>query len=81
MVMTSAQAAQRGRLGAHRLYATHDAREIARKARAGLVQKFEREVDPEMQLDPQERARRAEHARRAYFQSLALKSAAARRAR
>lgn len=50
-------------------------------ARAALMQRFEREVDPDGLLSPAERARRAEHKRKAYFQRLALKSAKARRAR
>lgn len=50
-------------------------------ARAALMAKFEREVDPDGTLPPDERARRAEHKRKAYFGRLALKSAKARRAR
>src|SRR5665647_3846958 len=50
-------------------------------ARAALMARFEREVDPEGVLPPDERARRADHKRRAYFGRLALKSARARRAR
>lgn len=48
-------------------------------ARAAFLDRFEREVDPEGTLSPEMRARRAEYARRAYFSSLALKSAQARR--
>ncbi len=48
-------------------------------ARAALMAKFERQVDPDDSLPPDERARRAEHARKAYFARLALKSARARR--
>lgn len=51
------------------------------KARADLLGKFEREVDPDGELSPAERAIRAAHARKAYYVSLALKSAQARRAR
>lgn len=50
-------------------------------ARAALMARFEREVDPDGSLPPDERARRAENKRKAYFQRLALKSAKARRAR
>lgn len=50
-------------------------------ARAALMARFEREVDPQGTLPPDERARRAENKRRAYFQRLALKSSKARRAR
>jgi len=48
-------------------------------ARAGLLARFEREVDPEGNLSPADRARRAEHARKAYYTRLALKSAQSRR--
>jgi len=50
-------------------------------ARAALMARFEREVDPDGTLPPQERAKRAESARKAYFLNLSLKSARARRAR
>jgi hypothetical protein len=42
---------------------------------------FEREVDPEGKLSTQERAKRAEWAHKAYFQRLAMKSAAAHQRR
>jgi len=48
-------------------------------ARRAALERFEKQVDPEVLLDPAERARRAEHARKAYFLGLALKSAQARR--
>jgi hypothetical protein len=48
-------------------------------ARAALMAKFEKEVDPKGLLSPQERYRRAENLKRAHFQRLALKSARARR--
>lgn len=51
------------------------------KARQALVDRFERDVDPEGKLDPAERALRAESARRAFYLRLALASAKARRAR
>lgn len=50
-------------------------------ARAALMARFERAVDPEGVLLPDERARRAENKRKAYFQRLALTSVKARRAR
>jgi hypothetical protein len=46
-----------------------------------MLDKFERQVDPEGILPPAERAMRAEHARKAHFKRLALKSAQARRRR
>ena len=55
-----AEMARRGRIGAHRLHATHDPRETTRAARAGLLRKFELEVDPNSELAPEERAALAE---------------------
>ncbi len=69
----------RGRIGALRLHATHDSRQLTAKARERFLSRFEREVDPEGVLSEAERARRAEYARKAYFAQLALKSAKARR--
>lgn len=69
-------------IAAHESWAhTPDRSARTAPARAALMAKFEREVDPEGLLDPPERAIRAEHLRKAYFQRLALKSAKARRAR
>jgi hypothetical protein len=48
-------------------------------ARKAMLDRFEREVDPDGTLTSVERARRAEHARKAYFTRLALKSAQSRR--
>jgi hypothetical protein len=48
-------------------------------ARKAMLDKFEREVDPDGTLLPAERAIRAEHARKAHFKRLALRSAKARR--
>jgi hypothetical protein len=44
-----------------------------------MLDRFERQVDPDGELPPAERARRAGHARKAYFTRLALRSAQARR--
>ena len=49
--------------------------------RRAMFDKFEKEVDPEGKLTIQERAKRAEFARKAYYQRLAMKSAAARERR
>ena len=70
-----------GRIGAYRLHASHDSREITAPARRAFLARFEDEVDPNGTLPPAERARRAEMAKRAYFTGLALKSAQARRKR
>lgn len=69
-------------IAAHESWA-HTADRTARTApaRAALMERFEREVDPDGTLPPDERARRAESKRKAHFQRLALKSAKARRAR
>ena len=48
-------------------------------ARAALMARFEREVDPDGTLPPQERAKRAANARTAHFTRLALASARSRR--
>lgn len=50
-------------------------------ARQALLDRFEREVDPEGVLDPAERSRRAASAKSAFYARLSLKSAQARRAR
>ncbi|MCU1490718.1 MAG: hypothetical protein JWM85_2123 [Acidimicrobiaceae bacterium] len=50
-------------------------------ARRAFLDRFEKEVDPEMRLSPDDRAKRAECLRKAYFIDLGLRSAAARRAR
>jgi hypothetical protein len=46
-----------------------------------MLDKFEREVDPNNELTPDERAKRAEFARKAYFTRLALASVKARQRR
>ncbi|MCA1668096.1 MAG: hypothetical protein LC793_12025 [Thermomicrobia bacterium] len=73
--------ALRGRIGAHRLHATHDPKETTIKAREAFMSRFEREVDPHGTLPEGERTRRADHARAAYFAALAYKSATARKQR
>ena len=77
-MLSSQEAALRGRIGAHALHARRDSREITARARAAFLSRFERDVDPEGVLPEAERRRRAGHARRAYFARLALKSARAR---
>jgi len=82
MALTPEQRSRNARIAAHAMHAKHDSRQTSAPGRrAFLIDKFENQVDPNKVLDPQERARRAEHARKAYFQQLALKSVAARRAR
>lgn len=79
LMLSPSEASLRGRIGAYRLHATHDPRETTSKARETFLSRFEREVDPERALPEAERTRRAMMARKAYFASLALKSARARR--
>ena len=71
--------ARRGRIGAHRLHALYDSRELTAPARAAFLARFEREVDPGGSLPEEERQRRAEHARKAHFGRLARLSAIARK--
>ena len=78
-MLDPARASLLGRIGAHRLHATHDSRAVTAKARETFLARFEREVDPGFVLPAEERQKRAEHAKRAYFARLALASADARR--
>jgi hypothetical protein len=68
-----------GRVGAHRLHALYDSRELTANARAAADARFYDATDPT--LPEAERQRRAEHLRKAYYAELALKSATARRKR
>lgn len=79
MALTPSERSLHARMAAHRQHAA--GRTNTAPARAAFLDRFEREVDPDLTLDPAERARRAEHARKAYFTGLALKSAKARRQR
>jgi hypothetical protein len=76
---TPQERSMRSRIAAHRVHAA--GKTNTAPARKAFLYRFEREVDPEGTLSPQERHKRAEHARKAYFTSLALKSAQARRKR
>ena len=76
----SAERTLAAQIAAHESWAkTEDRSARTAPARAALMAKFEREVDPDGTLDPAERRKRAEHKRKAYFQRLALKSAQSRR--
>lgn len=77
--MTPAERSLRASIAAHHKWATTDAAEGTKAARAAFLDRFDRQVDPEGVLPPDERARRAQHARSAHFKALALKSAQARR--
>lgn len=70
----------RSQVGAHTKWAACEDRAAATEpARRALLDRFDREVDPEGTLPAAERARRADHARSAYFAGLALKSRRSRR--
>jgi hypothetical protein len=80
--MTPEQRVLRARLAAHTRWAKEQDRVAAlAPARRALLDRFEREVDPDGVLSEAERARRADHARRAYMYRLALRSARVRRRR
>lgn len=76
--LTPEQLSLRGRIGALARWAKEDPQANAARGQAGLLAKFEREVDPDGQLPAAERRRRAECARRAHMARLALKSSRAR---
>jgi hypothetical protein len=69
------------RIAANTRWSKEDPTEQGRLLRAGLEEKFLRDVDPEGVLPEAERRRRADCAKRAHFQRMALASAKARRAR
>jgi hypothetical protein len=78
--MTPTERALRARVAAHRSWQnTSDPAARTAPARAAMLERFAREVDPDGTLPAAERARRAESARNAYMTGLALKSAVARR--
>lgn len=80
-MLTPNERVLRSRIAAHTKWSKADPIEGTAAARQAALDRFERQVDPDGVLAPAERARRAEHARKAYFTSLALKSAQARRGR
>lgn len=80
--MTTSEHAINGRIGIRtRLAATTKAerKRQAATGQAGLLARFEREVDPEGLMSDEDRAYAAEEARRAHMGRLAKASAAARR--
>jgi hypothetical protein len=74
---------QAGRQGGLTTAAYHDPRTTSAAGRlaaeTALNQRLLVAIDPENELEPQERAKRLERARKAYFLSLSMKAAAARR--
>jgi hypothetical protein len=80
--LTESERAMRAQIAAHESWArtpNRSARTAA--ARQALLDKFEREVDPEGVLPEHERAKRADSARRAHYARMAFESAKARRKR
>lgn len=82
MSATSAERSIRAQIASHESWSrTPDRSARTANARKALLDKFEKQVDPDGTLAPAERAKRAENARKAYFKRLALKSAQARKRR
>jgi hypothetical protein len=82
MPLTPAERVLRASIAVNESWArTEDRTARTEPGRRALLDKFEREVDPDGTLLPAERAKRAENLRRAHFQRLAFKSAKARRRR
>ncbi|GEN78703.1 hypothetical protein [Actinotalea fermentans] len=80
MAATPSERTLAAQVAAHESWAhTPDRTARTAPARAALMARFEREVDPDGTLPPDERARRAESKRHAYYSRLALKSARSRR--
>jgi hypothetical protein len=79
--MTAAQRRLRAQIAAHSRWAKENPAANAARGQAGLMARFEREVDPNGVLPLTERYRRAESARLAHMKKLALASAGARAAR
>lgn len=78
--LTPAERKLRAQLAAHTSWAnTRDRTARTAAGTKAMLDKFERQVDPDGTLDPAERALRAASARKAHFSRLALKSAQARR--
>jgi hypothetical protein len=80
--LTPAERSLRSQIAAHESWArTPDRSQRTANARKAMLDKFERQVDPDGELPAAERAKRAQHARKAHFKRMALKSAQARRRR
>ena len=79
--LTPAQRTLRAKLAANSRWSREDGHANAVRGQAGLLAKFEREVDPDGTLTPEQRAKRAEAAYRAHMQRLAFASSKARAAR
>lgn len=80
MPLTPEQRSQRARLAALTRWSKEDPSANAARGQAGLLAKFEQQVDPNNELPAPERQRRAQAARRAHMISLAFRSSKARTA-
>jgi len=78
---TPSERSQQARAAAYANHAKNDSKQLTKSARDKFDARFLDQVDPERTLPEAERLRRAECARKAYFTTLALKSAQARRVR
>jgi len=79
---TPSERALIARIAAHERWAsTTDRAAATPPGRKGLIDRFDRQVDPDGTMPPAERARRSASARKAFYSRLALKSAQDRRAR
>jgi hypothetical protein len=81
MALTPAQRKLRAQIAANTRWSREDPAPTAARGHAGLLARFEREIDPDGTLSPQERARRTRAALRAHMKRLALRSSQARAAR
>lgn len=79
MALTPEQRRLRAQIAAHSRWSQEDPAANAARGQAGLLARFEREVDPDGTLTPEERHRRAESARKAHMARLTLASVTARR--
>lgn len=79
--MTGQERRLRAQIAAHSRWAKENPAANAARGQAGLMARFEREVDPDRLLPLAERYRRAENARLAHMRKLSLASVRARAAR
>lgn len=79
MPLTPGQKKAHRRAGGLAVHAKYGTDAIVARARAGFMEKFLREVDPDNRLPEPERHRRAHMALRAYMNKLSVKAIQARR--
>ena len=79
--LTPEQRSQRARIAALTRWAHENPTKNALRGQAGLIRRFENEVDPDRVLPEAERNRRVQALRRAHMITLARKSAKARKKR